>query len=137
MFKRSVGVTAILLTTLIAGLFVYGTSRPTTRPVAAYPLAREAESMCVPVSVAVFNDRIHVECLNGAAFRFFAAPLGEPNTTEFLAALTTAMSSIPIMELRVGYYDDTTSGPPFGCGANDCRKISYVVLGLKPGAPMN
>jgi hypothetical protein len=137
MSRRSVWVTGLVLAALITGLLVYGTSRATTRPAAAHPPAREAESVCVPVSVAVFNNRIHVECLNGAVFRYFAAPLGESNTSEFLTALTTAMSSIPIMELRIGYYDDTTSGPPFGCSASDCRKISYVVVGLKPGAPMN
>jgi hypothetical protein len=129
-------VIGLLLVVVIAGLFMYGTSRATTRPAAAHPPAREAESMCVPVSVAVFNNRIHVECLNGA-FRFFGAPVGDANTAEFVTALSTAMSSIPIMEVRIGYYDDTTSGPSFGCSASDCRKISYVVVGLKPGAPMN
>jgi hypothetical protein len=130
-------VMGLLLVVVIAGLFMYGTSRMTTRLAAAHPPAREAESLCVPVSVAVFNNRIHVECLNGAAFRFFAAPMGDPNTAEFVTALSTAMSSIPIMEVRIGYYDDTTSGPSFGCSVSDCRKISYVVVALKPGAPMN
>jgi hypothetical protein len=137
MSRRSVWVTGLVLAALITGLLVYGTSRATTRPAAAHPPAREAESMCVPVSVAVFNNRIHVECLNGAAFRFFAAPVGDPNASEFLTALSTAMSSIPIMEVRIGYYDDTTSGPSFGCAVSDCRKISYLVVGLKEGAPMN
>ncbi len=137
MSKRSIWVIGLLLAVVITGFFVYGTSRTTTRPAVALPAAREAESMCVPVSVAAFSSRIHVECLNGSAFRFFAAPVEDPNTSEFLTALSTAMSSIPIMEVRIGYYDDTTSGPPFGCGESDCRKISYVIVGLKPGAPMN
>jgi hypothetical protein len=137
MTKRSVLTAGLLIVVLISGLFVYGILPATTRPAAARPPASEAQSKCVPVSVAVFNSRIHVECLSGAAFRYFAAPVGAPNTGEFLTALSTAMSSIPIMEVSIGYYDDTTSGPPVGCAASDCRMISYVIVGLKPGAPMN
>jgi hypothetical protein len=129
----------MLAVIVIAGALAFGSVRATPRPVAAaHPPARQAESMCVPASVAVFSDRIHVECINGtSAFRYFAAPVNSPNAASFLTALTTAMSSIPIMELRIGYYDDTTSGPPFGCSASDCRKIAYVIVGLKEGAPIN
>ncbi len=138
MSKRSVWTTGLLVVVLISGLFVYGILPATTRPAAARPpAALEATSKCVPVSIAVFSSRIHVECLSGAAFRYFAAPVGDPNTGEFLTALSTALGNIPITEVQIGYFDDTTSGPPFGCAASDCRKISYVIVGLKPGAPMN
>jgi hypothetical protein len=137
MSKRSVWNAGLLFVVVMIGCFMYGTSPTTMHPAAAHPLASEAESMCVPVSVAVYNNRIHVECLTGAAFRYFAAPVDDPNTSEYIAALSVAMSSIPIMEVWIGYYDDTTSGPPFGCEEKDCRKISYVVVGLKEGAPLN
>jgi hypothetical protein len=137
MSRRSVWITGLLFVVLIGGLFVYGIVPATTRPAAARPSALEATSKCVPVSIAVLSSRIHVECLSGAAFRYFAAPVNDPNTGEFLTALSTALSNIPITEVQIGYYDDTTSGPPFGCAASDCRRISYVIVGLKPGAPMN
>jgi hypothetical protein len=136
MSKRFVLLSGLLVAVTLIGLFVSGIARPTPHRAAALSPALEEESACVPVSVAVFSSRIHVECLNGA-YRYFAAPISDPNTAEFLTALTTAMSSIPIMEMRVGYYEDTTSGPSFGCDTNNCRKIAYVIVGLKEGAPLN
>jgi hypothetical protein len=136
MSRRTIEITGLLIAAIIVGLLSYDAVPGNPHPAAAHPLAQEGESLCVPVSVAVFNNRIHVECMN-ATFRYFAAPLEEPTTEEFLTTLSTAMSSIPIMELRIGYIDDQVSGPAFGCNVGDCRKISYVMLLLKPGAPLN
>jgi hypothetical protein len=124
---------------VIASALAFGGVRAMLQPAAAaYPPARQTESGCIPASVAVFDDRIHVACINGTStFRYFAAPVDDPSAASFVAALTTVMSSLPITELRIGYYDDTTSGPPFGCDASNCRKIAYVIAGLKEGAPVN
>jgi hypothetical protein len=117
---------------------VVGATYATSRPTGSVPAARQSEYLCVPDSVAVLGNRIHVHCVFPmGSIRYFAAPLGEANTPQFLTALTTAMTSIPTVELHIGYVDDTTSGPPFGCGADDCRKISYIYLALKEGAPLN
>lgn len=139
MSRYLMGFTGVLVIIALAVLFAAAMLRTDTPHAAAIAPARQVESLCVPVSVAVVGtSRIHVECLGGSSsFRFYAAPIGDPNTAEFVTMLTTAMSSIPTIELRIGYIDDTTSGPPFGCAENDCRKIDYIFLVLKPGAPLN
>jgi hypothetical protein len=120
----------------LAGLVVMTPGH--ARHVSSEPAA-QVETSCVPVEVAAFPDRIHVRCLTptDSGIIYFAAPIGEPTTPAYLSQLNTALLSPPTIELLVFYYDDTTSGPPFGCAANDCRKIAYVVLQLKPGAPLN
>jgi hypothetical protein len=138
MSKRSVVVGGLLIMAMVMIGSVVGATYATSRPTGSVPAARQSEYLCVPDSVAVLGNRIHVHCVFPmGSIQYFAAPLGDANTPQFLSALTAAMTSIPIVELHIGYIDDTTSGPPFGCGADDCRKISYIYLALKEGAPLN
>jgi len=138
MSRRPVVVGGLLIVVVVMIWSIVGTTQATSRPVGAMPAARQSEYVCLPDSVAVLGNRIHVHCVFPMGdIAWFAAPLGDPNTPQFLTVLTAAMTSIPIVELHIGYIDDTTSGPPFGCGANDCRQIAYIYLALKEGAPLN
>jgi hypothetical protein len=134
----------MLVGALIVGMAMtgYGVSQATARPEnpesAVESTARQAGATCVPASVAVMPSRIHVECIYPVGnIRYFAAPIGDPDTPELLSLLTAALTSLQTTDLYIYYYDDTTSGPPWGCAAEDCRLITSAYLGLKEGTPLN
>ncbi|RMD97362.1 MAG: hypothetical protein D6816_17665 [Bacteroidetes bacterium] len=84
---------------------------------------------CTPTNVAVFSERIHVRCqtaVNGILY--FAFPTtNDAETARILSLFTSAQVTGRLLQVL---YDpaDTTTGPAIGCGANDCRVITAVVL---------
>ncbi len=88
-----------------------------------------AEFTCTIGEVAVFTDRIHVNCnpANGA-IRFFAASAAQGevlNTNRFLTLLNTAYAlGKPVV---VGYDTNTAANPP-SCLVTDCRKILAIKI---------
>ncbi|GAB4263152.1 MAG: hypothetical protein Kow0080_01200 [Candidatus Promineifilaceae bacterium] len=84
---------------------------------------------CTPYHVAVFSSRIHVRCqtaVNGILY--FAFPTtNDAEAARILSLFTSAQVTGRLLQVL---YDpaDTTTGPAIGCGANDCRVITAVIL---------
>jgi hypothetical protein len=98
--------------------------------VIALPVSGEKKfGTCNPIDVGVFRERVHIRCatqLDGITF--FAVPTSDADYAKsFLNVASIAASS---NRRLVVLYDpaDTTSGPRFGCLANDCRPALAVFL---------
>jgi hypothetical protein len=81
-------------------------------------------SACTPARVAVFNSRVHVKCaVANAGILYYAFPTADQAAAaRFLAIHNSALltgRSLTILNDPA----DTTSGPPVGCQASDCRLI--------------
>ncbi len=130
-FLAFIGV--LMVAALIAGAALLRHGSAVAQEASAYDLqlAPEAyaEFTCNIGEVAVFTDRIHVNCnpANGA-IRFFAASAAQGevlNTNRFLTLLNTAYAlGKPVV---VGYDTNTAANPP-SCLVTDCRKILSVKI---------
>ena len=81
-------------------------------------------SACTPSRVGVFSNRVHVKCtVANAGILYYAFPTqDQAAAARFLAILNSALltgRSLTILNDPA----DTTSGPPVGCQASDCRLI--------------
>jgi hypothetical protein len=84
---------------------------------------------CTPDNVAVFAERIHVRCttpVNGISYFAFSTA-DDAEAARILSLFTSAQVTGRLLQVL---YDpnDTTSGPPIGCAATDCRLIVAVAL---------
>ena len=77
---------------------------------------------CTPVNVAVFDQRVHVKCLETAGgIRYFAVSTADSQKAgRYLSVFTGAILAGRQLSIRYDP-DDSTSGPPIGCQASDCR----------------
>lgn len=89
----------------------------------------EVWGTCVPVSVASFGNRAHVECAAAiSGIRFFAVSTANPaHVARILSVLSTAQ--VAGRTLSILYDPVDTSGASFHCQASDCRIISAVAFG--------
>lgn len=81
-------------------------------------------STCTPARVAVFSNRVHVKCaVANAGILYYAFPTtDQAAAARILAILNSALltgRSLTVLNDPA----DTTSGPPVGCQASDCRLI--------------
>lgn len=83
------------------------------------------EHQCIPNSVLVFSNRVHVRCSNPInSISYFALPLTDATQVDrFLKLANSALLSEK--KMYVGYTANDTSGTAFGCQAGDCRKLTY------------
>jgi hypothetical protein len=92
----------------------------------ARPTGPDAEvwTMCTPLDVAAFSNRIHVRCAESVGgIYFFAASTANPaHAARVLSILSTAHAAGRTIDIL--YDPDDTSGTSIGCQANDCRLIS-------------
>lgn len=98
----------------------------TSKPSASAQSSPES-ILCVPVQVATFVDRIHVQCEEGIGnIIFFAAQTGNQLADQYLTLILTAFNS----EKRLFVYFDLsdTSGAAYGCQVSDCRAILGIIL---------
>jgi hypothetical protein len=88
---------------------------------------------CVPLEVAVLDNRAHVRCAEpppksrigyprdvGYPIMYFAAPLSDPEwANRFIQMANVAMTAG--RTIRFSYTSGDYSGEPFGCARIDCR----------------
>jgi len=89
----------------------------------------EAWYQCTSVAVAVYANRIHVECSVAApgGIRFFA--LGTANSSHAARILSVlSMAHVTGKDLRILYDPDDSSGDAIGCQASDCRLIDAAII---------
>jgi len=87
--------------------------------------------VCTPTIAGEFINRVHVRCSAAVPTTnivYFATPTSDSKrAARIYSTLLTAIAAAK--NVRV-YYNagDTTTGPPFGCGSNDCRPILYLEI---------
>jgi hypothetical protein len=84
---------------------------------------------CSSVGVAVYPERIHVECGVAApgGIRFFALSTGNsPHAARILSVLS--MAHVTGKDLYIGYDPNDTSGTTIGCQDTDCRLIQSAAI---------
>jgi hypothetical protein len=85
---------------------------------------------CIPGQVSMdAYQYVAVICANFAntTINFFAWPTADATRASmFLSTFTTAF--VMGKHLVIYYFDDTTSGPPFGCQTSNCRKIASAYI---------
>lgn len=89
----------------------------------------ETTTVCTPIRVAVFKNRVHVQCSSAVGgISFFAAPTSDSaNVARILSLLSTAQ--VAGRNVLIWYDPANTSGASFGCQTNDCRPINGVAFG--------
>jgi hypothetical protein len=94
----------------------------------ALPASALAGDWCEVAELYSFSDRVHVRCAKPAypGFYYFAVP----TSSSAEAARFTSMASVALGGyLWIDYNMFDTSGPSFGCQANDCRRaLSWRLL---------
>lgn len=97
---------------------------------AAVPaLAAQTFYTCKSIGVAVYAERIHVQCDKPASggFSYFAlSTTNSAHAARILSVLTAA--HLAGRNIVVLYDPGDTSGTAFGCAANDCRRLISVGL---------
>ena len=76
---------------------------------------------CLPFSVGVFSNRVHVRCTVAATggIYYFAAPTSDSkNAARVLSLMLTAKATGKTIRF---YYTPSASGASYGCQDNDCR----------------
>jgi hypothetical protein len=93
--------------------------------------ARAADQVygCTPANVAVFDNRIHVNCTvaNASGIQYFAVPTADRDrANRTLALLLAAIST----GATVGVHFDPNdlSGSAIGCANADCRLITWAFM---------
>lgn len=85
-------------------------------------------TICSPVNVGVFSNRVHVRCttaVNGIIY--FAVATSDANAAaRALAAFQTAIAAGH--DVRIYFDPADTSGAAFGCAAVDCRRATGIEL---------
>jgi len=91
--------------------------------------AAPANTNCTPEEVGVFGNRVVVRCAAAVGgILYFALPTTDaPHAARILSLLSTA--HVAGRTLMLTYEPTDTSGPSFGCAANDCR----LLLGARFG----
>ena len=84
---------------------------------------------CVPIGVANFHNRVHVQCAAPVGnISYFAAPTNNPaHVARVLSTISAAQ--VAGRTLDILYDPDDTSGTSVGCLAADCRLIVAVGFG--------
>ena len=91
--------------------------------------ANAAVHQCISRGVAVFSNRIHVECTVPAnsRIRFFALGTSDSaHTARILTVLT--MAHVHGKPLAIEYNPNDTSGAAIGCQTSDCRLILSATM---------
>lgn len=93
---------------------------------------------CKPVEVAVFTERIHVQCEVPVAggFSFFAAPTSEPKfANRALSVILAAQLGGKVVSVL---YDpkDTSGEKTMGCLLKDCRPLLGIVMEERLSPPL-
>lgn len=90
--------------------------------------AVNANTICTPVVVGEFNNRIHVRCsVAVAGIVYFAVATSDANrAARNLALWSTAL--VTGRDLRIYYDPANTSGTSIGCAAVDCRLADWSEL---------
>lgn len=116
----------ILITTVLAaGLFAAAAAPADAQQAQAIP---KATSICTPVAVGNFINRIHVRCsvaVSGILY-FAVATSNANNAARSLALLSVALASGH--DVRIYYDPADLSGAAIGCQTNDCRLADYVEM---------
>lgn len=118
-FVRRVALVLALVVVMLVGL---AASTPT---LASAPAAPSTFYSCTPLTVAVFEDRLHVACTvpYNAAITYFAyCTASDSSTASRLLSIFTAAKATG---KNVGVYFDPndTSGTTCGCSSSDCRIV--------------
>lgn len=119
---------------LIAASFLAGSAAGAGQPVNAQAgrigLGPDTPTYtCTITYLAVYDNRIQVECNYPSATFYLAAPFGTPaesrQTNRLLALLNTAvaLNKHPVM-----WFNTNPAANPPGCSAADCRLLQGVVL---------
>ncbi len=84
---------------------------------------------CTPARVGVFTTRIHVKCTASfSGIWYFAySTADDAEAARVLSELNSALLAGRTLTIL---YDssDTTSGPPIGCAASDCRLLQALEI---------
>ncbi len=122
---------ALLILALLAFLGSASVPLLQAKPAQAAAPAAEPASLfgCTTSSVAVFNNRIDVQCTaapsDAPSVYYFAVPTTDAaNAARYLSIFTSARITGKVIYLW--YTPGDTSGAAWGCGATDCRAISGV-----------
>lgn len=106
---------------------------------AAPAYAGQVEVDCAVKTVGVFENRVHVECVNlsgnlgfglgqkkpALATPYFAVPISSPMAAQVIAVGTAALNGHS-RQVHI-FYDNNPARNPPGCQVNDCR----LLLGLE------
>ena len=112
---------------ILAAVLALGSSVP------AAGAALSKDFNCVPIEVAVLDNRAHVLCAepqpkyrggypvdNGDRIAYFAVPLSDANlSSRFIQVGNTAMAAG--ITIRFSYISGDYSGEAFGCDRANCR----------------
>ena len=118
---------AVLVLGLVAGSFLIGSMRESTRAVQAKdvlaPAAPDGSPFFCNISdIAVYESRIHVKCVPGDGVIFYFAYATDSahssNANRFLA---TANSAYAVGDHLWVWYDTNSSHNPPGCLISNCR----------------
>jgi hypothetical protein len=83
---------------------------------------------CTSVGVAVYSNRIHVECnVAASGIRFFALSTSNPHHTARILSVLS-MAHVTGKQLTIEYNPTDTSGTAIGCLASDCRLIQSAAI---------
>jgi len=118
---------AVLVLGLVAGSFLFGSLREGPRTVRAQDvLAPEAPGgnpfYCTIVDVAVYENRIHVQCFPGdGGIFYFAYATDSAHSSTANRLLAVANSAYAVGDHLWVLYDSNSSHNPPGCLVSDCR----------------
>jgi len=85
-------------------------------------------TICSPVNVGVFSNRVHVRCTTAVnGILYFAVATSDANAAaRALATFSTAIAAGH--DVRIYFDPADTSGTAFGCAAGDCRRATGIEL---------
>lgn len=109
----------------LAGIFAAALIVGVTGPALAAPVFYT----CKSIGVAVYAERIHVQCDKPASggYSYFAlSTTNSAHAARILSVLTAA--HLAGRSIVVEYDPSDTSGTAFGCLAHDCRRLMSVGL---------
>jgi hypothetical protein len=134
-----VGMLVVLISTGVAGQW-FGLGGPPEAKAAndAQTLARSNFSFeerpedtfeCTSVGVAVYPERIHVECspATPAGIRFFALGTSHSSHTARILSILS-MAHVTGKPIYILYDQGDTSGTAIGCADTDCRLIISAAI---------
>jgi hypothetical protein len=115
---------------LLAAAFVVATAvtSSTAQSLPEGPAQTQATTICTPLTVAEFPNRIHIHCTVAVSgISYFAVATSDPSrAAHALALFATALASGH--DVRIFYDAANTNGTAIGCLAADCRLADGVEL---------
>jgi hypothetical protein len=104
--------------------------------------AGQADASCAIIDVAVFNNRVHIQCkgvLKECKFKSGGCPAGQPpSAPSYLAVEANSPMAAHVVQIGIAavihkrsldvVFDDSKGANPVGCNGDDCRRLIGVAI---------